>query len=120
LDEDVAGYKKIGVFGNGAGQRVFDGDDGGTGRAVLYAVEYFGRAGAGNHLAAGQHLFGGFVAEGSAFALDGGFDGLHDLFDLRKVIVEAGKCKWGGEGACVQANSRFLTRLLAVFGMTRS
>jgi hypothetical protein len=34
-------------------------------------------------------LFGGFVAEGSAFALDGGFDHLHcHNLDLRKVIGE--------------------------------
>jgi hypothetical protein len=67
--------QKIGVLGDGAGQRVFDGDDGGGDRSALDAVEHFGGSSAGDDRAAGQHALGSFLAEGSEFSLDGNLDG---------------------------------------------
>jgi hypothetical protein len=69
------GQEKIGVLGYGAGERVFNGDYGGGYGPALETVEHFGGPGAGDDLAAWQHSLGGFVAEGSWFALNGDFDG---------------------------------------------
>jgi hypothetical protein len=73
LNEDIVSDEEIGMFGYRAGQRVLDGDYGGGDGTVGYAVEYLGGAGAWNDRAALQHLLGGFVAEGTEFALDGNF-----------------------------------------------
>jgi hypothetical protein len=73
LDENIPRDQKIGMLGDGAGERVLDGDDRGGDRSALHAVKYFDGAGAGDDRAAGQHALGSFVAEGSEFALNGNF-----------------------------------------------
>ena len=61
------------MLGDGAGERVFNGDDRGCGSSPAYPVENFRRARAWDHGAAGQHLLRCFVAEGTALALNRNF-----------------------------------------------
>jgi hypothetical protein len=75
LNEDFMRDQKVGMLGDRAGQRVFDGDDGGGDRSALDAIKHFGGSSAGHDRAAGQHALGSFVAEGSEFSLDGNLDG---------------------------------------------
>jgi hypothetical protein len=56
-----------------ASQGVLNGDYGSGDRSALQSVEYFDGASARHDPAASQHVFGGFVAEGTEFALDGNF-----------------------------------------------
>jgi len=63
------------MLGDGSGERVLDRDDGGGHRSALDPVEYFHGSGARNHGTARQHLLRGFMAEGTAFALNRNFDG---------------------------------------------
>jgi hypothetical protein len=69
------------MFGDGTGQRVFDGDDGAVDGASLHAVEDFERTGTGydgraRRRRAFEHGFRRFVTEGTEFSLDGNLHGL--------------------------------------------
>jgi hypothetical protein len=75
LNEDVSCHQKIGMLGDCASQGVLNGDYGSGDRSALQSVEYFDGARARHDPAASQHLFGGFVAEGTEFALDRNFNG---------------------------------------------
>jgi hypothetical protein len=81
-NENIPRQQQVGMLGDRARQRVFDGDDGGGHGILFYAIKNFGRSGARNYGAAGKHVLRGFVAERSAFPLDRDFErgsfGFHD------------------------------------------
>ena len=63
LDFDVVGEQQVEVLGDGAGEAVLNGNDGGIDFAVGESGKDLGREGAGNDGGAGNQLQRGFVAE---------------------------------------------------------
>jgi hypothetical protein len=67
---NVGAKQKIEMLGDGAGERVFDGDYSAVDGLALDTLEDFARATTGNNSCMRQHGFGGLVAEGTEFSLD--------------------------------------------------
>jgi hypothetical protein len=70
LNEDVPREQQIRMLGDRASEGILDGDNGGSDRPALDAVEYFGGSCTGYNGAPRQHASRGLVAEGTKFALD--------------------------------------------------
>ena len=74
LHKYVASHQEVSVFSDGAGQRILDGDNGGSNRSALDPVEYFNGARTGYNHAVPQHALRSLVTERTEFALNGDFD----------------------------------------------